>query len=326
MESVHQKMSRRVRTGTRKRSNAIYIVPALVLVTAVVGYYIFTQSGVTGGSSPLNGTPVSATVLNYLSGVSTSTLNQVGKGASDVTSPRPTTGSPAPLTLNGKPEVLYMGAEYCPFCAAERWSMVVALDKFGNFTGLEYMQSSATDTLPSTPTFTFVHASYTSKYISFVTIEQQDRNYAALQTATPQETQLLNTYDTGGTIPFVDFANAYAITSSQFSPAVLRVGGVATAAAYNWTQIAPQLDNASSVFAQNIDGAANGMISAICKIVQSGGETPPSICSESLAQTLSYTRTPLSGSQLLVSDSVLRAPAPSVAAARFAQARLTASV
>ena len=35
------------------------------------------------------------------------------------------------LTEAGLPEMLYMGAEYCPFCAAERWAMVMALSKFG---------------------------------------------------------------------------------------------------------------------------------------------------------------------------------------------------
>jgi len=316
-------MSRRTRGGARKRSNAVYIVPILVVVTAVVAYYIFTQSSATGGNSGLNGTTVSADVLNYLSGVSITTLNQVGKGASGVNSVTPTASSP-PLTLNGKPEVLYMGAEYCPFCAAERWAMIVALDKFGNFTGIQYMQSSATDTLPSTPTFTFVGATYTSNYISFVTIEQQDRNYNALQVATPAETSLLQTYDTGGTIPFVDFANTYVITSSQYSPAVLRVGSAATAAPYNWTQIAPQLNNASSVFAQNIDGAANRIIAAICKV---DGGAPATVCSQSLAATLSYTRAlPSGGSQLLVSDAVLRVPAPSFTAPRFALTRPPDSV
>jgi hypothetical protein len=313
-------MSRKARRGDRKRSNAVYIIPILVVVTGVVGYYIFTQSAVVSPNSGLIGQPASAAVLNDLSGVSISTLNQVGKGASGVNSPTAISGS-TPLTLNGKPEVLYMGAEYCPFCAAERWSMIVALDKFGNFTNIQYMQSSATDTLPSTPTFSFVNATYTSKYVTFVTIEQQDRSGNALQTATADEDSLLRTYDTAGTIPFVDFGNSYAITSSQFSPAVLRVGGVVTAAPYNWTQIASQLNNSSSVFAQNVDGAANRIISAICKI---DGNAPTSVCSQSLAQTLGYIRTPPSGgSQLLVSDSVLRGPAPSVGAARFAPTRLT---
>jgi hypothetical protein len=312
-------MSRKARRGDRKRSNAVYIIPILVVVTGVVGFYIYTQSGTVAGNSGLDGQQVPAAVLNDLSGVSISTLDQVGKGAPGINSPTAISGS-SPLTLNSKPEVLYMGAEYCPFCAAERWSMIVALDKFGNFTGIDYMQSSATDTLPSTPTFSFVHATYTSNYITFVTIEQQDRSGNSLQTASAEEDSLLKTYDTGGTIPFVDFANSYAITSSQYSPAALRVGGIATAAPYNWTDIAPQLNNASSVFAQNVDGAANRIISAICKV---DGNAPTSVCSQSLAQTLGYVRTPpFGGSQPLVSDSVLGGSAPSVGAARFALTRL----
>jgi thiol-disulfide isomerase/thioredoxin len=321
-------MSRRVRTGQRKRSNAIYIVPILVIVTGVVGYYIFTQSSTGGGGCTLCGTPVSSTVLNDLSGVSISTLNQVGK-PSIVTSPASISGST--LTLNGKPEVLYLGAEYCPFCAAERWGIIVALDKFGTFTGIQYMESSSTDIFPNTPTFTFVGANYTSSYISFVTVEQADRSENPLQTATAEETSLLSSYDTcattgqNGGIPFIDFANAYVVNcGSQYTPAALRVGDNANGAAYNWTQIAPQLNNASSVFAQSIDGTANSIISAICKV---DGNAPSSVCSQSAAQTLGYTRMPPSGSsQPLVSDSVLEGQAPSVGASRFASPRLAAWV
>jgi thiol-disulfide isomerase/thioredoxin len=314
-------MSRRVRTGQRKRSNAIYIVPILVVVTGVVGYYIFTSSGTSGGTSPLIGQPVSATVLSDLSGVSMSTLNQVGRGSSAVNSPT-ATGSSTPLTLNGKAEVLYMGAEYCPYCAAERWAMIVALDKFGNFTGIQYMQSSSTDVYANTPTFTFVGATYTSNYVAFVTVEQQDRSQQALQSATAEETALLTTYDKPGTIPFVDFGNSYTITSSQYIPSALRVGNSETGAPYNWTQIAPQLNNASSIFAQNVDGAANRIISAICKI---DGNAPSSVCSQGAAQTLSYARAPPSGgSQLLVSDVVSGGTRSSAEAPRLVSNRSAA--
>jgi hypothetical protein len=32
--------------------------------------------------------------------------------------------------------MLYIGAEYCPYCAAERWPLVMALSKFGTFSNL----------------------------------------------------------------------------------------------------------------------------------------------------------------------------------------------
>jgi len=109
------------------------------------------------------GQPAAKSLLEELANVSTTTLNRVGSGDSAVVSPT-SVNSPTPLTLGGKPEILYMGAEYCPYCAAERWAMIVALDKFGNFTGIEYMQSSPADTYANTSTFTFAKATYTSDY------------------------------------------------------------------------------------------------------------------------------------------------------------------
>ena len=72
--------------------------------------------------------------------VPASTLDTVGAG-SGVTAPPEIKGG-TPLTSGGKPEVLYMGAEYCPFCAAERWAMVVALSRFGTFSGLSTVHSA----------------------------------------------------------------------------------------------------------------------------------------------------------------------------------------
>ena len=70
-----------------------------------------------------------------------------------------------------------MGAEYCPYCAAERWGMIVALSRFGTFTGLQTTHSAAKDgagnaeVYPNTATWTFVHSSYTSKYLTFTPVE-----------------------------------------------------------------------------------------------------------------------------------------------------------
>ena len=312
-----RKMSRKGRRSGPRDPDTLYIVLALVLVTGVVGYYIFTQSGATS-SSTLDNTPVSSTVLNYLSGVSINTMNFIGPGATGAT-PIPSSNTTALLTSNGKPEVLYIGAEYCPYCAVERWAMIVALDKFGNFSGLEYMQSATTpEVFPNTATFTFVHATYTSNYVSFVPVEQYDNsnNHNPLMTATADQTNLMNAYDTKGNIPFVDIANRYTIVGSQIQPSVI--------ANANWTQIASQLDNKSSAFAQNIDGAANRLIGEICKI--DGGQ-PATVCSQSFAISAAYTRSPASGlSQLLVSDAVPRLPQSTAAASRFAATRLTSRV
>ena len=48
----------------------------------------------------------------------------------------------------------------------------------------------------------------------------------------------------------------------------------------SWTQVASQLDVPNSTVAQEIDGAANTLITAICKVV--GGQ-PSSVCGQSYA-------------------------------------------
>src|SRR6267378_5203283 len=193
-------MSRKGRRSGAKRSRTPWVILSLVVVLAVVAYFIFTLSG-TGGGSPLDGQPVSPLVLSQLSGVSATTLNTVGAGPA--TNPVKPITSATPLTVNGKPEVLYVGAEYCPFCAAERWSMIVALDKFGTFTGIQNSKSAALpESFPNTPTFTFRNATYASNYISFVSVEQLDRNHTRLQNVTADQTALITTYDTTGSIPF----------------------------------------------------------------------------------------------------------------------------
>ena len=151
--------------------------------------------------------------MDKVTSVPASTLNTVRSGA--FTGRIQTiTGNPAPLTANGKPELLYTGAEFCPYCAAERWAMIVALSRFGTFSGLATVQSAVSDgagnqePYPDTPTFTFAHAAYTSKYLAFGEVELYTNipdtstgGYTALQTATSAELALLRKYDAP---PYVD--------------------------------------------------------------------------------------------------------------------------
>ncbi|HZD12490.1 MAG TPA: hypothetical protein VE177_03110, partial [Candidatus Binatus sp.] len=92
----------------------------------------------------------------------------------------------------------------------------------------------------------------------------------------------MNAFDPAGSIPFIDIANSSGIhyvianqnhAGAQFSPSVL--------SGLNWTQIGSQLDNPSSNVALSIDGAADIIISAICR---ADGGQPTSVCSNSYAQ------------------------------------------
>ena len=76
-----------------------------------------------------------------------------------------------PLESAGKPEVLFVGADYCPFCAAERWPLIVALARFGHFTTLHNMQSAQLSVFPGIQTFSFVGTAYSSPYLTFSGVE-----------------------------------------------------------------------------------------------------------------------------------------------------------
>lgn len=256
---------------------------AVVAVIAVLAVVYFVASAGINPYSSYVGQQVSGPVLLQMTGVSDSTLNSVG-AISGVNPPAAISGSP--LTSGGKPEVLFVGGEYCPFCAVERWSMIVALSRFGEFTGIQYMQSSSTDVNPNTPTFTFSGATYTSKYITFVPVEEFDRSGSIRQALTSDQQALVTQYDTcsgrssSGGIPFIDMGNTYAVNcGAQFN---LDLSGD------NWTQIASQLSDPNSDIARLIDGAANSLITAICKV--DGGQ-PAAVCSQTYATVgLAYYR------------------------------------
>lgn len=294
-------MGRRAAMNARKRNRRILYGTVVVAVVAliVVFYLIYNVAS----SDPLAsyiGEPVSTTIMDQVTGVSYSTLSEIGL-PSGVTAPDKLAGPV--LTSGGVPEVLYVGGEFCPYCAVERWAIIVALSQFGTFSGLEYMQSSSTDVNPNTPTFTFANASYTSKYLTFVPVEEYTRTDAIRQNLTSAQSSLESQYDvcpttqSGGGIPFVDVANLYGVNcGAQFSLDVSN---------QNWSTIASQLNDPSSSVASLIDGAANTLISAICTAdTNAGVPAPTNPCSQSFAsEPLAYV-SPVPGNAQTVSLAV----------------------
>jgi len=253
----------------RRRRRILWASLVVVVVAVIVVAYLVSESLSSPYTSYID-TPVSASIFRGLAVFSSSSLAAVGSGSAKA--PSAITGSA--LTNNGKPEVLYVGGEYCPYCAVTRWSMIIALSKFGNFTGVEYMLSTATDVNPNTPTFTFASASYTSSYVSFVTVEHWDRSDDIFQPLSTQEQSLFSQYDPSGGIPFIDFGNQYLVTGVTGGLSTLDLSGM------NWTQVVGQLNVPSSQIAQAMVGESNYIISAICAI---DGNQPSSVCSQPFA-------------------------------------------
>jgi len=260
-------------------SGSIIAVLAVVLVFVIVKLNSKpSSSSASGVSNGPTGSALTA-VVDQVTSVPASTLDAVGDGGGAVTG-KPATISGTALTANGKPEMLFMGAEYCPYCAAERWAMIVALSRFGTFSGLSTVHSSSTDVFPNTPTWTFYKSTYTSPYLTFTPVETTTNvpdassplGYVPLQTPTSAQLALQTKYGGAqGTIPFIDFGNKYAISGASYSNQVL-VG-------LSWSQIAADLHNPNSPVAQAIDGTANYITAAICKMT---GNQPASACTSTV--------------------------------------------
>jgi len=258
-----------------QRNRILLASGAVVVVIVIVVVFIVVKANSPKAkvSGTATGSVLSASVIHDVTTVPAATLDAVGVGSTD---PKPIisiTGSP--LTLNGKPEVLYIGAEFCPYCATERWAMAVALSRFGTFTGLRGIHSSSSDVYPSTPTLTFYKSTYTSKYVAFTPVETETVSKAPLQTTTAAQNTLIGKYDappyvpsaSAGSIPFVDFGNKYMISGASYNPQVL--------ANQTWAQVAAALSDPSSAIAKGADGTANLITAAICKLTSN---QPGSAC------------------------------------------------
>jgi Domain of unknown function (DUF929) len=238
------------------------VVGVGLLVAAFVAYRWWTTP-----PPPNIGTTDAAQVLATLTGLQPAELDQIGLGSA--TNSIKNVSGPALSGADGKPEVFYLGAEYCPYCAAERWAMIIGLSRFGTFSGLETTTSSSTDVYANTPTFTFRKATYTSQYLDFQAVETLDRNQNPLRSPTAEQTALLRSYGTGS-IPFIDFGNRYSLTGATYLPDIL--------AGLTWQQVAVALQSPGTPQAKAILGSANLITAATCELT---GQQPAEVCSSS---------------------------------------------
>ena len=294
------------RAEQRKR---IYLAGGSILVVAIVVVALvlvkLNSGGGTAASSSNGPTGAALTTLTkQVTNVPASVTDKVAGGGVDKGVFMPTETSAqiqsaasqgayfgtvngsTPLTSGGKPEVLYLGAEYCPFCAAQRWAMVNALSRFGTFSGLTTTHSSSTDADPNTPTWTFYKSTYKSNYITFTSVEEETNYrignttdtsvpYQTLQTPTADQQKVAQTYDPGGSIPFFDLGNKYVQVGNlpPLDPAML--------AGKTWSQVAAAMNDPSSSLGKAIVGNANYMTAGICKLTNN---QPSTACTPAIQQ------------------------------------------
>jgi len=271
----------RARQKKRQQTRRLTIIITVVVIAVSIAvgiYFVSTTSGLSA-IDKYDGVPVSTQDLSSLQAVS---HQPYGPAATSAMETDVTNYGGAQFVANGKPVVVYIGGEFCQFCAVERWSLITALERFGNFTNLHYMTSASDE--GDYATFTFVGSSYSSNYIAFRPYEASDRAGNALQSVPSNYSAAWSSYGSG--FPFINLADTYVIHVSLLAfPDIL--------AGKNWTTILNEIGISDSVGLQ-IREAANLLTGMICKVTQG---SPAAVCSASgIASSVSAISGPLQAS------------------------------
>ncbi len=245
----------------------ITIICAVVVALVAVGvlYYLLFMRGSVSAITSLDGQEVSPALMSQLYSIANNGTLADGIGIGAAASGLPLVVNGSALVLDGKPVVMYVGADACPYCAITRWGLVIALMRFGNFTSLHYTTSNASDVFANSATFTFYNSSYSSNLLNFSEAEVMTTNEKPLQTPTAIQNATFGKYNLNntalpseirGSIPFIDFANKSIQVGALVSPEAI-VGK-------NWAEITDEMHNGSSTVAQEIIGSANVFTARIC--------------------------------------------------------------
>ncbi len=162
-----------------------------------------------------------------------------------------------PMRRDGKLFVFFMGAEHCPHCAAERWSIVRALQKYGQWGGLKQTISAARDEpFLNLPTYDFTEATYTSDHIHFVAREIKDREFKSLQKLQKTEEKIVRKFNAEKIIPFLLIGGRFMQIGAGFTPKIF-VG-------HTFRQTETELKKHESEIRKTIDAEGNIISALIC--------------------------------------------------------------
>ncbi len=243
--------------------SAVVVVLAVVAALIVVGMSSKKKS--TGTAN--NASPASSTVTGAIATAAKAT--SASPDLSVIAGPPRSVSGAALKGTSGKPEVLYVGGEFCPNCGATRWPLAVALSRFGTFKGLDTTYSSE----GNIPTLSFINATYSSQYVDAVLKEEEDQNHQLLQSLTTSESNLFNTLgvypgQSSPGYPFVDFAGTWVQNGTVTDYTALN--GMTPDA------VAQAMTDPTSKVGKDILAAADVYTAIIC---ESTGAKPADVCS-----------------------------------------------
>ena len=180
------------------------------------------------------------------------------------------------LTQDGKPKVLYVGAEYCPFCAMERWALIGALAKFGTFNGLKPTTSASDDVHPDTPTWTFAGSTYTSDVLAFEAVETADREKQPLEPLEGDNAAIFQKNNPDGGIPWITYGGTWATNGATVDANALD--------GKTYDEIIAGIEDPTSEIGKTVNPAMNLISAQLCELT---GGKPSNVCTSQAVLTAS---------------------------------------
>jgi hypothetical protein len=252
----------RARARRRQQIRRLEIIAVVIVIATIASVGIYLAMSPQGGKDSYVSKQVSQSIYSAMGQASLSSFSV--SGSAYMTAVHNVGGQV--LSADGKPILVSATGEHCAPCALQRWPLVLALVRFGNFTNLEYMTSSAAE--GDYATFAFAESSYQSDYLVFQPYEVFDRSGTPFQ-ALPANYSLADQQYGSSSIPFLDFAGQYVISGGILpDPSIL--------GAKNWTQIISSINTGDTLGTQ-IKQATNVITAVICKTT---GEKPDSVCNQ----------------------------------------------
>ncbi|GAC1357895.1 MAG: hypothetical protein NVSMB38_40660 [Ktedonobacteraceae bacterium] len=273
----HRSPQNKTRKVVRKANRGSWVWIGVILgsVALIVGVLLYVYF--TGNTS--NVVASDPAVFNTITHVDPTLLQQVGTGNAQSTLHAVKNAPPLKGPM-GKPEFFYVGGEFCPYCAAQRWAIVVALSRFGSFSPLSQTHSSE----QNLATLTFHKSTYTSQYIDFVAKEVKDNQNNSLDPLSSDQQHIFDTYnappyiEVANSIPFIDIANQRVSAGSYYLPDTLTN--------HSWQDVATQMKQPGNNVSKGILGSANYLTAAICVATQNN---PTSVCGADYMQQIEKT-------------------------------------
>ncbi|MEM2139651.1 DUF929 family protein [Nitrososphaera sp.] len=179
----------------------------------------------------------------------------------------------------GKSLVYFMGAGFCPFCAAERWAIVKALERFGKWEGLVEDKSAGRDEkYLNVPTFSLARAKYSSSHVEFAGKETADRNFEPLQELGDSDFEILDMYNPDQMIPFLLVDGQYMQVGAGFSPEMIQN--------MSHEQVRAELDKPDSAIGKAMRAEIDNITALVCKSIGGKGQACGSETIKALVEKL----------------------------------------